>query len=785
MAPPETEALPLHATDPLLWSLFETHGHPLWVFDRNSLAVVTSNEAAEQFYGYTRAEFQQRTVHDLLHPEDVALLQQDLPPRAWQTPSPGQHRHKNGTWLDVVQRLHRLHPDPPHVLVLVTSQSRQPGQRFRALFERASDGIFLLDRSGRFVDVNPRACHLTGYPREHLLRLTLQDLLTPEPLAALSTVLQTMLDDPHLLQEWPMRHADGTLRTVELSGSLVEPDLVQVSLRDITTYKHAEEELQQSRLHLENALAVRTAAEEALRQSEERYREFIRISAEGIYRVELPEPVSFELPWQEFARRNLEQAYIAECSEAFARMYGYEHPDDLAGVRITDLWAGTFDEQVEHLQEWIAARFTLIDQETQEYDKDGNLRYFLNNTIGIIEHNTLVRVWGTQRDITDRKHAEAALVRSQQQVEAILNSVEGIVWEANAQTFEIRFISQQVERMTGFPVECWMADPGFWISRIHPEDVARVLETARTYIARGEDYSAEYRFLHADGHLLWLRNLVTITCHQGVPTLVHGIGVDITEQRRAEEAIRTLNETLEERVRDRTAQLEAANQALAFSNRELESFSYSVSHDLRTPLRALEGYSTILLHHAAPRLDPQHQHYLQQIHTSAQHLDALIEGLLRLTRLAQRELHHQPVDLSTLATAIAQTLHTQEPDRKVTFRIEPGLTAQGDATLLKNVLQNLFENAWKFTRHHPTAHITFGRTRREDQWCFFVQDDGAGFDMHYATKLFRTFQRLHSDEEFAGTGIGLATVQRILQRHGGRIWAEATVEAGATFYFTL
>jgi PAS domain S-box-containing protein len=785
MAPPKTEALPLHATDPLLWSLFETHGHPLWVFDRNSLAVVTSNEAAEQFYGYTRVEFQQRTVHDLLHPEDVAKMQQDLPPRAWQAPSPGQHRRKDGSWLDVVQRLHRLQPDTPHVLVLVTPRSRQPDQRFRALFERASDGIFLLDQSGRFVDVNPRACHLTGYPREYLLRLTLQDLLTPEPLAALSTVLQTMLDDPHLLQEWSMRHADGTLRTVELSGSLVEPDLVQVSVRDITAYKHAEEELQQSRLHLENALAVRTAAEEALRQSEERYREFIRISAEGIYRVELPEPVSFELPWQEFARRNLEQAYIAECSEAFARMYGYEHPDDLTGIRITDLWAGTLDEQIEHLQAWIAARFTLIDQETQEYDKDGNLHYFLNNTIGIIENNALVRVWGTQRDITDRKHAEAALVRSQQQVEAILNSVEGIVWEANAQTFEIRFISQQVERMTGFPVERWMADPGFWISRIHPEDVARVLETARTYIARGEDYSTEYRFRHADGHLLWLRILVTITCHEGVPTLIHGIGVDITEQRRAEEAIRTLNETLEERVRERTAQLEAANQALAFSNRELESFSYSVSHDLRTPLRALEGYSDILLHHAAPRLDPQHQHYLHQIHTSARHLDALIEGLLRLTRLAQRELHRQPVDLSTLATAIAETLHAQEPDRKVTFRIEPGLTAQGDATLLKNVLQNLFENAWKFTRHHPTAHITFGRTRYKDQWCFFVQDDGAGFDMHYATKLFRTFQRLHSDEEFPGTGIGLATVQRILQRHGGRIWAEAAIEAGATFYFTL
>jgi PAS domain S-box-containing protein len=256
--------------------------------------------------------------------------------------------------------------------------------------------------------------------------------------------------------------------------------------------------------------------------------------------------------------------------------------------------------------------------------------------------------------------------------------------------------------------------------------------------------------------------------------LVTAIIRDVSDRREAEQRIRELNTRLEQHG----AEQEAINQ-------ELEAFSYSVSHDLRAPLRAIDGFSQALLEDYGDRLDATARGYLERVRSGTQRMGRLIDDLLHLSRISRAELAPTRVDLSALAEATLAELRSREPGRSVTGVVEPGLCVAGDAHLLQVALENLLGNAWKFTTGRAAARIEFGARGTGDQRVYFVRDNGAGFDMAYVDKLFGAFQRLHGADEFPGTGIGLATVKRIITRHGGRIWAEGKPGVGATFQFTL
>ena len=316
------------------------------------------------------------------------------------------------------------------------------------------------------------------------------------------------------------------------------------------------------------------------------------------------------------------------------------------------------------------------------------------------------------------------------------------------------------------------------MSFYHGDSKKKIEEAINNAIEHGKPYDLELDMVTECGNHKWVRTLGEAIMENGEVVKLWGSFQDITERKRVEEEIRQLNVELEQRVDMRTAELAAAN-------RELEAFSYSVSHDLRAPLRAIDGFSQVLLEDYADRLDAQGLDSLTRVRSATVRMGQLIDDMLSLSRVTRAEINRSDVDLSTMAVEVLHDLQTGEPGRHVAISIQPGLQVEGDSQLLRIALVNLLSNAWKYTGRQETPYIEMGAMESNGDKVFYVKDNGAGFDMAYADKLFGPFQRLHAESEFPGTGVGLATVQRIVRRHGGRVWAEAAVDQGATFYFTL
>jgi PAS domain S-box-containing protein len=408
------------------------------------------------------------------------------------------------------------------------------------------------------------------------------------------------------------------------------------------------------------------------------------------------------------------------------------------------------------------------EEENWRVRKDGS-RFWADVVITAVrdEGGALVGFAKVTRDLTERKRAEQALRASEERFRILAVTANDAILSADAQG-HVTYFNPGAERIFGYTAEEVAGRP---LTMLMPERFrdAHRAGLAR-YVATGEarviGKTVELAGVKKDGTEFPLELSLAAWKH-GAEMAFTAVIRDITSRKEGEEQLRRY-----------AAQLEAAN-------KELEAFSYSVSHDLRAPLRSIDGFSQALLEDYRDRLDDSGRDFLQRVRAASQRMAMLIDDLLSLSRVTRGELQMRDVDLSAVAAVLAAELQRNDPQRDVRFTIAPGLVTRGDAGLLRIVLQNLLGNAWKFTGKRAPAHVDVGATAHNGRRAFYVRDDGAGFDMAYAAKLFGAFQRLHASDEFPGSGIGLATVQRIIHRHGGDVWAEGAPGRGATFYFTL
>lgn len=457
-------------------------------------------------------------------------------------------------------------------------------------------------------------------------------------------------------------------------------------------------------------------------------------------------------------------------------------------------------------------------------ERPGGARVVLSvNAAPLRDGNGVITgVLASLTDITHRRQTEEELAEAQALLRAAIEQSPAGILIADAPDVRIRLANPAAlgirghtsASLTGIAVEehaaRWQTyDPDGRL--LPPEELPLSRAVLEGHVSR----NVEVRIRRDGAEDRWvLANAAPVRNARG--EVVAGVVVfpDVTELKETQAALQRAHDELERRVAERTAALEEANRSLgremrereqaqqetqlaaiqlAVANRELESFAYSVSHDLRAPLRAIDGFSAALLEHLGEALDGQGLRYLERVRAASHRMAEIIDDLLKLSRLSRREMHRQPVDLSRLVEDLVAERREAEPDRRVEVVIAPGVTADGDASLLRIALGNLLDNAWKFTRRRERPRIEFAVVPEQSEHAqrgggrpvYCIRDNGAGFDMAYAAKLFGAFQRLHGQSEFPGAGIGLATAQRVFVRHGGRIWAEGAVDEGASFYFTL
>jgi PAS domain S-box-containing protein len=530
-------------------------------------------------------------------------------------------------------------------------------------------------------------------------------------------------------------HRDGSTVWVICSGQVIQWDAAGRPLRmvgchiDISDRKQAEEQLRKSDAHLKTAQ---------------------RISRLGSWEFD---PRTQEITWSE------------EVFSIFGRNPKFGPPTFESLQQQLLPRDRAYHQQV--VQEAIETVCS-YEIEYQFYRLDGALRHIQARGEPIVDASgQLTYLVGTVLDITDRKQTEEKLRSLSDRLTLAAKAGAIGIWDWNVPE-NILTWDDQMYALYGLISDQFTNIYEAWANRLHPDDRA-LAETAIQQALTGEkEYNLEFRIVQADGTVRFIKAAALVQRDaQGEAQRMIGINYDVTDQKLA--ALK---------LAQTTAQLAASNQ-------ELEAFAYSVSHDLRSPLRAIDGFSRALMEDYGDQVGEEGKDYFDRIRKNVTRMSMLIDDLLRLSRVSRSDMQYSNVNLSALVQEQVQELQTLEPERQVTVIVKPGVVVFADVNLMRVVISNLLQNAWKFTSHHPTAHIEFGVIPHNEQPTYFIRDDGAGFNMAYTNMLFGVFQRLHNTHEFPGTGIGLATVQRVIHRHGGRVWAEGAIEQGATLYFTI
>jgi PAS domain S-box-containing protein len=584
---------------------------------------------------------------------------------------------------------------------------------------------------------------MLGYTEEELQRLTFADVTHPDDRARDVEAVKS-------LKEGRIQKHSAEKRYLRKNGAVVW------GARTLTRIQGAEGSSFYALAMIED-INQRKQAEDTLRASEERYRTIMDQAADAIFMRD-------------------ETGRILEANRKACQSLGYSR-EELLEKSVWDIDPEALQAGKQRLWGRILAgeQFTF---ESRQRRKDGS-SFPVEATLGLVRLPAGPAVLGLVRDITERKRAEDALIESEKSLRETqrIARLGSYVLDIASGSWSSSGVLDTVFGIGG----AYNHSVEGWAALVHPDDRAMMSDYFRNEVlAQGRAFDKEYRIIrHNDQAERWVHGFGKLEFDaEGHPLKMHGTIQDVTERRQAEEEIRQLNRTLEQRVKDRTAQLETAN-------KELEAFSYSVSHDLRAPLRAIDGFARILEEDYTARLDDEGRRLLGIICGEAKRMGQLIDDLLSFSRMSRQQTESAQIDMTALAQAVFDEHAAQAPGRQLRLKLQPLPPARGDRALLRQALANLISNAIKYTRSRAVAEIEIGGRAEGGENLYHVKDNGVGFDMKYAGKLFGVFQRLHTADEFEGNGVGLALVQRVIHRHGGRVWGEGKLNEGSTFYFTL
>ena len=621
--------------------------------------------------------------------------------------------------------------------------------------EVSVDGIIVVDENGKILSFNKRFADIWGMSYEIL------SLKSDEK--AISSILG-LLADP-----------ENFVRLIgEIYKNQSQSSFDYVILRDGRTLERYSAPITSAggnyfgRVWYFRDITERKKAEDSLRESEKRMSQIFDFLPDATFAVDMNGNV---IAWN--------KAIEEMTGVSSALMIGkgnYEYSIPFYGIRRPILIDLVFkpDEEIKMKYAFVKQEGVCLIAETElllagEKHILWGISRALYNSKG-----SMVGAIESIRDITGRRIMQNALAASEKKYSKIFRHSADIIGIVRISDNKFLEINEAFRTTFGYSDEEVVGHPssefGLWVERKERETSLEIILRDKSI----RNFEVQWRCKSGE-----IRNglLAVEAIEIEEPCLVF-VFQDITERKQAEEEIRILNTELEQRVKDRTAELEAAN-------KELETFGYSVSHDLRSPLRAIEAYSNFLIEDYSAILDEEAKNYLSRIHVSVVNMHELIEGIMLLSKIKRSGLVVSNFDLGKMAREIADELLSSDRARIVKFNITEKLFVTADMNLIKIVLTNLLGNAWKYTSKHAKAVINFGVKEENGKRVFFIEDDGSGFDMNFVHKLFFPFSRLHSASEFNGTGVGLATVQRIIERHGGKIWAESQVEKGAAFFFTL
>ncbi len=618
--------------------------------------------------------------------------------------------------------------------------------RLAAIVQSSDDAIVSKSLDGIVTSWNAGAEQVFGYAAHEMVGQPILRLIPPERRQEEVDILAAVRRGESI------RHLD-TLR-VRKDGSLIDVSITTSAIKDA-----AGKIIGASKVARD--ITERKQAERRLRESETRTRLATEATGVGIWEWNV---LSNQVRWD---------------AQMF-RIYGIPPTDD--GMVDYAVWRRSvlpedLPEQEAILQDAIRRRGSSAREFRIRGPGNGACRHIQAvETVRSDGRGQAEWVIGTNLDITERRKSETALQESEERFRTMANSMSQLAWIARSDGF-LFWYNQRWYEYTGTTPE--QMEGWGWQSVHDPEVLPLVVERWQAAIASGEEFAMEFPLRGADGKFrTFLTRGQPLKDANGKVVQWFGTNTDVEALKQAEAKVAGMNAELEQRVAERTAQLESAN-------RELEAFSYSVSHDLRAPLRAADGFSQAVLEDYGPLLPEDGKRYLQTIRSSAQRMGALIDDLLAFSRLSRLPLARQPVNTNALVRDVLGDLRAACGKRQIEFKAGDLPACEGDPALLRQVWLNLISNAVKYTGKRMTAIVETGCQTQDSQQVFYVRDNGTGFDMRYAGKLFGVFQRLHRAEDYEGTGVGLAIVQRIIHRHGGRIWAEAALDRGATFYFTL